>query len=104
MEKITPIEQLLLTEENLVETVLKIYVKKKDVPDPNIINNLKHLYKAAKYKSNPARMLALFEARLKILEGASEIYLEKDEDLLFDEAMSELDVIEQILQFHKITR
>jgi len=100
-----PEKQLLITEHNVQEIANRmIYVKKKGLKDPRIVENLRHLVEKANQKNSPKRMLALFEARKKILEEASEIYAMENEESLFNECTDELAVIIQMIKDYTIIR
>jgi hypothetical protein len=115
-EKSAPTKQLLVTRDNITDVVNRIYIKKSDVLNPHIVESLRHLcdvverdkkeieaHPMAPFK-NPQRMLAIFLMRKEILENASEIYIENNEDVLFAEAIDELEVILKILEEHTITK
>ena len=99
-----PQQQLMITAENANTIINRVYVKKKDIIDPRIIDNLQHLCNAAKVKNDPKRMLAIFNARKELLENASEIYAEQGEDQLFDEHVTELEVLIEILKEYTLQR
>ena len=98
-----PTKQFLVTKDNILEVVNKIYVKKSSLPNPNIIERLKGLCEINK-DNNPIVQLAIFEARKEVLESACEIYIEHEQDLLFEEANDELNLIVQMLAEHTITQ
>jgi len=101
----SPEKQLLITEHNVQEIANRmIYVKKRGMTDPRIVENLRHLVERANQKSSPKRMLALFEARKKILETASEIYAMENEESLFNECTDELAVVIQMIKDYTIIR
>lgn len=115
-KNIAPTQQLLVTSDNITDVINKIYIKKKDIVDPNIVNALRHLcavvdrdkkeieaHPHAPFK-NPQRMRAVFLMRKEILENASEIYIDSEEEVLFNEASAELDIIVKILEEHTITK
>lgn len=104
MEELTPKKQLLVTSENITEIVNKIMVKKSDIKDPKIIDNLRHLCEIADKRKDPKITLAIFMARKAVLEEAGEIYATNDVDLLFEEATNELNIILEILKEHTIIR
>lgn len=103
-ETTAPKAQLLITEHNITEVVQRIFVKKKDISDPRIVDNLRHLIQSGMDNNDPVKRLAIFVARKEILENASEIYAEKGEDLLFEESVIELNVILEILKEYTITK
>lgn len=117
MDKNTaPTQQLLITRDTIGDIVSKIYIKKSDVVNPNVVENLRRLCDKvdrdkkeitanpnAPFK-NPQRMLAIFLMRKEILENASEIYIEGNEDSLFAESTEELEIIMQVLKEHTITK
>lgn len=117
MDKNTaPTQQLLITRETIGDIVKKIYVKKSDIVNPTVIETLRRLCDRvekdpkeiearphAPFK-NPQRMLAIFLMRKQILEDASEIYIDGNEDGLFKETYEELDIILQVLKDHTITK
>lgn len=104
MEELAPKKQLLVTSENITEIVNKIMVKKSDIKDPRIIDNLRHLCEIADKRKDPKITLAIFMARKAVLEEAGEIYATNDIDLLFEESTKELDVILDILKEYTITK
>ena len=108
-ENIAPIRQLLVSTENIQEVVNKIYVKKSDIKDPRILDNLHHLCNVVEQDKRSsilksARMLAVFEMRKDILENASEIYAENGEEELFDEHTNELEVILEVLKEYTLVK
>jgi len=104
MEELAPKKQLLVTSENITEIVNKIMVKKSDIKDPRIIDNLRHLCEIAEKRKDSKITLAVFIARKEVLEEAGEIYATNGIDSLFEESTKELDVILEILKEHTITR
>ncbi len=107
-ENIAPTKQLLVTKDNVTQIVNRIYVKKKDIVNPEVVNSLRHLCdivdKDTPDRKTPQRMLAIFLMRKEILENACEIYIENNEEVLFAEATDELQAILQIIEEHTITR
>lgn len=104
MEESAPKKQLLVTSDNITEVVNKIMVKKSDIKDPRIIDNLRHLCEIADKRKDPKITLAVFMARKAILEEAGEIYATNNIDPLFEETTNELNVILEILKEHTIIR
>lgn len=108
MDTQAPKEQLLITSETITEVVRKIYVKKSNIINPEIVNELRHLCKVAEKETKgrraAERMHEIFQLRKQMLESASEIYIEVDETILFEEATEELGVIIDILEKHTLTK
>lgn len=115
-KNVAPTQQLLITRDTIGEIVRKIYVKKSDIVNPTVVDSLRRLCDKvdrdkkeiearphAPFK-NPERMLAIFLMRKQILENASEIYIEGNEESLFTESSEELDIIVQVLKDHTITK
>jgi hypothetical protein len=102
-EETAPVKQLLLTEQNVHEVVGKIYVKKGSMTNPDIINTLRHLC-AINRQNDPMVQLGIFLARKDMLEKATQIYLETDQEELFNETADELEVIIEVLKQCTITR
>jgi hypothetical protein len=98
-----PTKQLLLTEQNVHEVVGKIYVKKSDIANPDIINTLRHLC-AINKTNDPAVQFGIFLARKDMLEKATQIYFESNQEELFNESADELEVIIEVLKQCTITR
>jgi len=108
MDKIAPIHQLLVTKENITEIINKIYIKKKELVNPDIINALRHLCDIVSVEPEKTkkftRLHAIYLMRKEILENASELYAESNEDELFEESIMELDILMEILKEHTIIR
>jgi hypothetical protein len=103
MSKTAPKAQFLVTEDNVLEVVNKIYVKKKDIKDPRIIDSIRHLCQINK-QHDPVVQLAIFLARKEVLENACAIYIETEQEVLFEESNTELNIILEMLEKHTITR
>ena len=100
---VAPNQQLLITEHNISEIVNKIYVKKKDIPNPDVIAALKHLVKVNDTK-DPERQLLIFLMQKDILEHASEIFIEHNEDILFEETNDQLNIILELIKDFTVKR
>ena len=99
-QDVAPTTQFMVDENNITQIMEKFYIKKKDIPDPRIIGELKNLCTNAEYKRDPIKMLALFEARKEILENAGEIYALKSEVSLFEQTVKELEALMAIIEQH----
>jgi hypothetical protein len=102
-EEIGPKKQILITEQNVHEIVQKLYVKKDTIVNVAAINNLRHLC-SVNTDNDPVRQLRIFQARKAILENSCEIFLEAEEEKLFDESSEELDLLLKILEKHTLAR
>ena len=97
--KNAPIEQLVVSEDNVINVVNRIVLKKKDIGNPDVVSNLRRLVRIAKNNPN-SRMtaLALFKARKEILEYANEVYFIAEQEKMVDETTLELEAIAEILE------
>ena len=87
-----------LTPEALPKMLHNLCIKKGDLENPEIVSSLKKLLDLSSEKNNPLRNRAILEARKRILEQASDLYMELNEDELYFAQLEEITSIELILK------
>ena len=74
-----------------------ICVKKGELENPAIVDSLKKLLSDSSEKNNTLKNRIILEARKRILEQASEIYLGIEEDELYFKQIEEIESIDTLL-------
>lgn len=75
-----------------------IAVKKKDIKNPEVIEGLQFMCKHINPKNYTKQtMQELLAHRLALLEGICEVYIEQDQEDLFEVSVQEIDIIKELL-------
>ena len=97
MANTAPDKQLLITEQNALDVINRIFVKECELIRPNVINDILKLVELNK-ANDPIRAHKLFTLQTEILNNASTIYIMADEPELLEESVLEMSILQEILK------